>query len=209
MRFHPFSIHPSINFRMDTILVSVLFIYVWKPWWGMILLGARTALCSCLILAVLFAMISSSNVAAQSCQEVNVSSNYPKQAAPKEQVQVTTTIAGSCTSGPEDYFSVRVDVTDRVSKALLSSNSGPIGYSVTNFSVNVQNSVTTPTGNLTWQIEIDSYLIIDAQESHLNSTMDTIQVGSMPVPEFPAPQPVILLLALAATLGLSRRKFPK
>lgn len=169
----------------------------------------RTALCSCLILAVLFAMISSSNVVAQSCKKVTVSSNYPKQAAPQEQVQVTTTIAGSCASGPEDYFSVRVDVTDSVSKALLSSNSNPVGYAVTNFSVNVQNSVTTPTGNLTWLIEIDSYLIIDAQTSHVNSTTGMIQVGSTPVPEFPAPQPLILLLASAATLTLSRRKSPK
>jgi hypothetical protein len=176
---------------------------------GVIFLGPRTALCSCLILAVLFAMISTSNVAAQSCQKVTVSSNYPKQAAPKEQVQVTTTIAGSCASGPEDYFSVRVDVTDSVSKALLSSNGGPIGYSVTNFSVNVQNSVTTPTGNLTWLIEIDSYLIINAQESHSNSTTGKIQVGSTPVPEFHSAQPVLLLLALAATLALNRRKLPK
>ncbi len=176
---------------------------------GVVPLGSRILLCICLIAGVLLMMISSSNVAAQSCQKVTVSSNYPEQAAPKEQVQVTTTIAGSCASGPEDYFSVRVDVTDRVSKALLSSNSGPIGYSTTNFSVNVQNSVTTPTGNLTWLIQIDSYLIIDAQESHLNSTTGSIQVGSTPIPEFPAAQPIVLLLALAATLSLNRRKLPK
>ena len=169
-------------------------------------MGARTALCSCLILAVLFSMISSFNVAGQSCHQVTVSSNYAKQAAPNEQVQVTTTIAGSCTSGPEDYFSARVDVTDSVSKALLSSNSVPIGYSVTNFSVSVQNSVTTPSSNLTWLIDIDSYLIIDAQESHLNSTTGSIVVGNTPVPEFQADYSLVLLLALTTTLVLYRRQ---
>lgn len=172
----------------------------------MILLGSRAALCSCLILAVLFVMISGSNVAAQSCKKVTVSSNYPTQAAPQEQVQVTTTIAGQCISGPEDYFSVRVDVADQVSKALLSSESAPIGYSITNFTVNVQNSVTTPKGNLTWVIEIDSYLIIDAQESHLNSTTGSIQVGSTPVPEFQAGHSLVLLVALTVTLILYRRR---
>jgi hypothetical protein len=172
-------------------------------------LRPRILLCACLIAGVLLMMISSSNVAAQSCQKVTVSSNYPNQAAPKEQVQVTTTIAGSCTSGPEDYFSVRVDVTDPVSKAQLSSNNVPIGYSTTNFSVNVQNSVTTPTGNMTWLIQIDSYLVIDAQISHLNSTTGRIQVGITPIPEFPAAQPIVLLLAVAATVSLSRRKIKR
>lgn len=176
---------------------------------GPILLGHQTALCVFLIAGVLFTMISSSNVAAQSCQKVTVSSNYPKQAASTAQVQVTTTIAGSCISGPEDYFSVRVDVTDSVSKALLSEQSVPIGYDTKNFSVNVQNSVTTPAGNRTWLIQIDSYLIIDSQVSHLNSTTGMIQVGSTAVPEFHADRSLVLLLALTATLSLYRRKLHK
>lgn len=169
-------------------------------------MSPRILLCICLIAGVLLMAISNSNIAAQSCQKVTVSSDYPKQAAPNEQVQVTTTIAGSCISGPEDYFSVRVDITDQVSKAFLSSESAPIGYDITNFSVKVQNSASTPAGNRTWLIEIDSYLIIDAQEYHLNSTMGTIQVGSTPVPEFHANPSLVLLLALTATLSLYRRQ---
>ena len=70
------------------------------------------------------------------CQTVTVSSTYPNQASPNQQVQVTTTVAGSCTSDGEDYFAVRVDLADGVSKSLLSSNSVPIGYNANNFSVN-------------------------------------------------------------------------
>jgi hypothetical protein len=168
-------------------------------------LNLRILLCICLIAGVLFATISGSNVAAQSCKKVTVSSNYPKQADPNQQVQVSTTIAGSCTSGPEDYFSVRVDVTDGVSKAILSSESAPIGYSVGNFSVTVQNSATTPAGNRTWLIVIDSYLTIDGTQSHLNSTTGMIQVGGTAVPEFQANNSFVLLLAVAATLVLYRR----
>ena len=154
-------------------------------------------------------MISSSIVAASTCQTVAVSSNYPQQAAPNEQVQVITTIAGSCTSSGEDYFAVRVDVADGASKSLLSENSVPIGYNANNFSVKVQNSATTPAGNQTWLIEINSYMIENAQVSLLNATTGMIQVGSTPVPEFHADRSLVLLLALTATLGLYRRKLHK
>jgi hypothetical protein len=172
-------------------------------------LNPRILLCICLIVGVLFATISGSNVAAQSCKKVDVASNYPKQAEPNQQIQVTTTIIGSCTSGPEDYFSVRVDLTDGVSKALLSTESTPIGYSVSNFTVTVQNSATTPTGNRTWPIVIDTYLTIDGTQSHLNSTTAMIQVGSTAVPEFHASPSLVLLLALAVTLGVYLRKLHK
>lgn len=175
---------------------------------GTVPLGVRSLLCICMIAAVLLAM-SSSNVAAQSCRKVTASSDYPMQAASNEQVQVTTTIAGSCSSGPEDYFSVRVDITDPVSKALLSSGTAPIGYSITNFTVRVQNSVLTPADNRTWLIEINSYLFIDAQIAHSNSTTGTIQVGGTPVPEFRPDHTLVLLLALTATLSLHRRRLHK
>jgi hypothetical protein len=168
-------------------------------------LNSRILLCICLIAGVLFVTISGSGVAAQSCKKVSASSSYPKQAEPNQQVQVTTIIVGSCTSGPEDYFSVRVDVTDSISKAILSSESVPIGYSVGNFSVTVQNSATTPAGNRTWVIVIDSYLTIDGTQSHLNSTTGMIQVSSTAVPEFHANSTLVLLLAIAATLVLYRR----
>ncbi len=172
-------------------------------------MNPRILLCACLVAAVFLITISTSNVAAQSCQKVTVSSNYPKQATPNAQVQVTTTIDGTCLSGPEDYFSVRVDITDSVSKALLSSESAPLGYATTNFSVSVQNSASTPADNGTWLIEIDSYLFIDGQASHLNSTMGTIQVGGTPVPEFPPEFSLVLLLTITAALSLYGRKFPK
>lgn len=146
------------------------------------------------------------SVAAQNCKKATASSNYPKQAASNETIQVITTITGSCSMGSEDFLAVRVDITDPVSKLPLSMESASVGYSVANFSVTVQNSVLTPAGNQTWLIGIDSYLYIDSQESHVNSTMAMIQVGGTPVPEFPAGHSLVLLLALTAALSLYRRK---
>ncbi|MGA8856596.1 MAG: hypothetical protein WB643_05450 [Candidatus Bathyarchaeia archaeon] len=172
-------------------------------------MNPRIALCSCLIAWVLLMMMSGATVAASICQTVTVSSTYPHQASPNQQVQVTTTVAGSCTSDGEDYFAVRVDLADGVSKSLLSSNSVPIGYNASNFSVKVQNAATAPPGNQTWLIEVDTYMIQAGGLSGkylLNATTGSIEVGSTPVPEFQADHSLVLLLALTATLGLYRRK---
>jgi hypothetical protein len=61
--------------------------------------------------------------------------------------------------GHHNYYAVRVDLADGVSKSLLSSNSVPIGYNANNFSVTVQNAATVPPGNQTWLIEVDTYMI--------------------------------------------------
>lgn len=165
-------------------------------------------LCICLIAAAVLMTISAPSVAAQNCKKATASSNYPKQATSNETIQVITTITGSCSMGSEDFLAVRVDITDPATKLPLSMESASVGYSVANFSVTVQNYVLAPAGNQTWQIEIDSYLYIDSQQSRVNSTTAMIQVSSnsTPVPEFHTDRSLVLLLALTATLTLYGRK---
>ena len=138
------------------------------------------------------------------CQTVGASTVYPHSALPDRRVSIVTTVAGSCTSDGEDYFAVRVDLVDGVSKAILSSNSTPIGYNANNFTVNVRNSITSPKSNQSWPIDVDTYLVQAGGTSGkylLNSTAIAIQVGEDPLPEFRAGPLLILTLALTGLLG--------
>jgi hypothetical protein len=176
----------------------------------MVILNLRTVLCTSLITWILLVVVSRSTVAASLCQTVTVSSAYPHQAFPAQPLQVITSVAGSCTSDGEDYFSIRVDLLNGSSRSLLSSNSTPIGYNANNFSAKVENGVTAPSGNQTWPIEVDTYLIQAgglSGTSLLNATTLTIQVGDTSLPEFPINYSFILLFALTATtLTLYRHK---
>lgn len=145
--------------------------------------------------------ISGSTARASLCQTITVSSAYPHQASPGQQIRLVTTVAGSCTSDGEDYFSVRVDLDDSVSKSIISSNSTAIGYNANNFSVSVENFATAPMGNGTWSIDVDTYMAQAGGVSGkylLNATTATIQVGDTPLPEFQQNQTAILIFALSA-----------
>jgi len=169
----------------------------------------RTILFSVLITATLLLAASTSTASASLCQTVNVSSTYPHQASAIQHVQVTTTVAGSCTSDGEDYFSVRVDLLDGASGTVLSANSVKIGYSATNFSVTVQNGATTPPTNQTWTLTINTYLIQEggvSGQSLLNSTTATIQIGGTPLPEFQNNTPLILSAVFGAAMVILFRK---
>ena len=151
-------------------------------------------------LALLLAT-SGSTVRASLCQTVTVSSAYPHQASPGQRIQFVTTVAGSCTSDGEDYFSVRVDLANSVSKSIISSNSTAIGYNANNFSVNVENGATAPISNGTWSIDVDTYMTQAGGVSGkylLNATTATIQVGDAPLPEFQLSVAATLILALSA-----------
>jgi hypothetical protein len=126
---------------------------------GVIRLNLRNGLCLSLIGRITLIAVSGSTVLTSLCQTINVSSTYHHQASPSQQTQVVTTMAGSCTSGGEDYFAVRVDLADSASKSILSSNRPPIGYNANNFSVKVENVVTTPLTNQTWPIDVDTFLL--------------------------------------------------
>ncbi len=161
----------------------------------------RIAIHISLIAWIVLLALSGSPVRASLCQTVTVSSAYPHQASPGQELQVVTTIAGSCTSDGEDYFSVRVDLADSASKSILSSNSTSIGYNANNFSVNVENLATTPMSNGTWPMDVDTYMLQAGGVSGkylLNATTAAIQVGDAPLPEFQQSPAPILILALSA-----------
>ena len=174
-------------------------------------MNSRATLCLPFILVILLLAISSSTAAGSLCQTIKVSSTYPHQASPTGQMQVITTVAGSCTSDGEDYFSVRVDLLDGASNTLLSANSAKIGYDANNFSVTVQNAATAPSTNQTWPVEIDTYLIQaggTSGQSLLNATTIMIQVGGdTPLPEFQADTSLVFIAVIgAASVILFRRQ---
>lgn len=173
-------------------------------------MNPRATLCMTLIVVTLILALSSSTAAGSLCQTVKVSSTYPNQASPSEQMQVITTVAGSCTSDGEDYFSVRVDLLDGTSNTLLSANSAKIGYEANNFSVTVQNGATAPSTNQTWPLEIQTYLIQAggaSGQSLLNSTVVTIQVGGdTPLPEFQITAPLVFLAVFGAVSVIMFRR---
>lgn len=120
----------------------------------------------------------------------NVYYSYPSAASPSQHVDFATNVAGSCASDGEDYYAVRVDLIDQTSNFTISSSDTPIGYNATAFNVTAHNPATTPANNVSWPVEIHVYVIRAGGTNGLylldyqNSTIVTIQVGSIPTPEF-------------------------
>jgi hypothetical protein len=133
---------------------------------------------------------------------------------PNQQIKSSTNVTGSCVSDGEDYYSVRVDLIDTSSGAIISSNSTPIGYNAENFTVTVENVATTPSNNATWHLYINVYVIRAGGTGgsnlldYRNSTNATIQIGApTPIPEFPITQSFSAVAALfVASVGMQRRR---
>ncbi len=164
-----------------------------------------------LVIALLFVLLAVTSAAAARCQISNVSYVYPQQAAPNQQIQVNTSVAGSCASTGAEYYAVRVDLVDKLSDSVISSNDTPIGYNANNFTVTVDNSATTPSYNVTWPLQIYVYVIRAGGTSGANlldyTTIGnaTIQVGTTPIPEFNMGSGFTVIVAFsAATLIISR-----
>jgi len=173
---------------------------------------ACAATCGFLLVIIMcLAFLSPPSVAASLCQTVGASTNYPQSALPNRDVPVLTTVAGSCTSDGEDYFAVRVDLVDRASNLVLSSNSTPIGYNANNFTVSVRNNALSPTGNESWAINVNTYMVEAGGTSGkylLNSTTITIQIGEAPLPEFQA-EPILILALVVLGLVVTLVKQPR
>ena len=143
-----------------------------------------------LLLSVLLIITTNSSVFATRCNVRNVYYSYPSAASPSQHVDVATNVAGSCASDGEDYYAVRVDLIDQTSNFTISSSDTPIGYNATAFNVTAHNPATTPANNVSWPVEIHVYVIRAGGTNGLylldyqNSTIVTIQVGSIPIPEF-------------------------
>jgi len=164
-----------------------------------------------LLVAVTF-FLSNTSVFAARCQISNVSYGYPQQAATNQRVLITSTVAGSCVSNGEDYYSVRVDIIDAPSGSIVSSNSTPIGYNATNFNVTAENMPTTPGNNGTWHIGIDVY-VIRAGGTGGSYLLDyktvgnaTIQLGPpSAIPESPSGMVVGIVTSLCSTALIFNR----
>ena len=173
--------------------------------------------CAALVLILLTAFAPSNLAMAARCQVSNVAYSIPQEAAPAQSIQTRTTVTGSCYSDGEDYYSVRVDLIDVPSSAIWSSNSTPIGYNATNFTVTVENIVTTPSTNGSWHINLNVY-VIRAGGTSGSYLLDyrtvgnaTILVGAAtPIPEFPGAILSMLTAFLILTLFvLTRRRGPR
>jgi len=165
---------------------------------------------------VIFLARSPSIAFAARCQIRNVSYMIPPQAAPSQRIETASTVSGSCVSDGEDYYSIRVDLIDVPSSLIVSSNSTPIGYNATNFTITVENMVTTPANNGTWHIVLNVYVIRAGGTSgsylldYRTTSNATIQIGgAMPVPEY-AGSPIFTLatalIILSVTLQRRRKK---
>jgi hypothetical protein len=166
------------------------------------------------LLVITVLSLSHSVALAARCQVGNVTYSIPQQAAPAQRIETATTVDGSCVSDGEDYYSVRVDLVDAPSSSIVSSNSTPIGYDATNFTVTVENIATTPSNNGTWYIDVDVYVIRAGGTSgsylldYHTSSNATIQIGApTPVPEYSATAIFTLTIGFwVAVTAVWRRK---
>jgi len=158
-------------------------------------------------------MLVSSMVSGARCQISGVSYNYPGQALPSQQIQVETTVLGSCVSDGEDYYSLRVDLVDAQSSYIISSTSTPIGHNATDFNVTAVNPAMTPATNMTWPLQIHVYVIRAGGTNGIylldyqTISNATIQVGATALPESRfSPMFTIVTTLVVATLALYRRR---
>ena len=160
------------------------------------------------VFMIMIVVLGTSSVSGALCQIHGVSYTFPRQVLPNQQIQVGSTVAGSCVTGSTRFYLLRADLSDKRSGLIISSNSTPIGYDARNFTVTVTNGATAPQGsNATWPLEVHVYVILagGGGGSYLLDFSSVgeiqIQVGSNAIPEFPR-QPVTALL-LMGSLGLT------
>jgi len=162
---------------------------------------------------MLFLLLTVSGVAATRCQVSKVSYAYPRLADSNQLIKVSATVAGSCVSTGEDYYSVRLDLVDMTSNSTITTitNSTPIGYNANNFTVTVEDFQTTPSVNGTWPIQVHVYVIRAGGTSgptlldYQTVTNATIQVGTTPVPEFNLGLSLTLVASLIVAMPIISR----
>ena len=123
-------------------------------------------------------------VAASLCQITNVSYDYPQQVQPSQQILVTSTINASCSyTDPGIYYLAMVVVTDASSGQELSINSAPIGYvslQQPNVTATISNLITTPSGNVAWQLRLTVYVVNDYNQ-YFSPVQDTALIHYLTV----------------------------
>jgi len=177
---------------------------------GRYFLNFKTVTFSALILGLQLILLTSI-VSGARCQISGVSYNYPGEAMPSQQIEVQTTVLGSCASNGEDYYAVRVDLVDLQSSYIISSSDTPIGHNATNFNVTAVNPVMTPAANMTWPLQVHVYVIRAGGTNGIylldyqTVSNATIQVGAAPMPESQfSPMFIIVTTFVLAILVLNR-----
>ena len=171
----------------------------------------RIATLLCLSLCIIIITMNSSVFAAR-CSVRNVTYTYPSTATPSQQIDIATSVAGSCASNGEDYYAVRVDLIDQTSNLTISSTDTPIGYNASMFNVTAHNRVTTPAANMTWPLQIHLYVIRAGGTNganlldYQNSTNVAIQVGATAIPEFHLNLGLEVSIVLGAVTLMLKRK---
>jgi len=124
-----------------------------------------SALCVLLVCLVAFQTNPLTPVSASLCQINNVAYDYPQQVQPSQQFTLTSTISASCSyTDPGIYYLALVVVYDASSGQQLTSNSAAIGYvslQQPNVVATVPNLITSPSGNVAWQLRLVVYVIND------------------------------------------------
>jgi len=123
-----------------------------------------TTLCALLLFCLIQAN-APTLVSASLCQITNVSYDYPQQIQPNQQFLLTSTISASCSyTDPGIYYLAMVVVNDASSGQQISSNSAAIRYvslQQPNVTATITNLITTPNGNVAWQLKLTVYVIND------------------------------------------------
>jgi len=172
-----------------------------------------------LVIASLLVTVSTSPVSAARCHITNVSYLYPHTAPPNQQIEIETTIAGSCTTTGMDYYSARVDLVGVSCYGRTCSNYTVIGFEAAPFNVKVYNWASTPNHTGTLPLQIHVYVIRNGgtQGSTLldyqtigNATIQLTPTQS-PVPEFKTSTnfTIVFVFAAAAALFMVKRRRPR
>lgn len=160
------------------------------------------------LLVILFLLSRSSPVRANLCRIDGVSYDYPREAQPDQQIQVNTNVRGSCFTGLQRYYTVRVDLADATTGNTITASSNPVGYLAENFSVTVTDTAITPSiSNASWRLQIRVYVIDNGggggaylidYHTETEAAIQIVATASVPeLPSFAAYPTLIVVLASA------------
>ncbi|HUK50441.1 MAG TPA: hypothetical protein VLV18_05350 [Terriglobales bacterium] len=144
-------------------------------------LGRTAFLATIAFLLVLSPLVSTSLVQAQSaaCTINQLTPSFPSNINPGQQFQVTTTLGISCYQW-RTYYTGRLDLVDKSSHMVLSSNYLNIGFKPT-YSSTITNNATAPNTNGPWNLALNLYIFEEASmvQSSINHPLQ-VTVGSAP-----------------------------
>ena len=138
---------------------------------------ASTTICILLLFCLIQLQVSAPTfVSASLCQITNVAYDYPQQVQSNQQILLTSTINASCSyTDAGIYYLAMVVVNDASSGQQISTNSAAIGYvslEQPNVTATITNLITSPNGNVAWQLKLTVYVINDYNQ-YFSPVQDT------------------------------------